>query len=321
MYSYKNIVTINLIDFISDLPTELSIIIFLHLPPTYLLNCRRVSKAWKKIVENDNIWKSKFNDEKSWIYYNDDFETDSWYELYKERYLLDLNWRNDKFIQHKFSDPFSDVFCAKIFKNWILTGSQEGTIKVWDVETFQCLKVSGEPYISKIFSVKELLAFKEDLNIKSHSDIVSCMDINYKYLVSSSFDGSCIIWKLPDFKQMVRFKRPEDIYSSIRNNDVTINNEYIACCTGDGYIGDGYIVIWKSSFDNSEDQLQVHLQRRLKRNSIINGVCIHNGIIYSKGYNVITTWNIETGQIIQEFRYDALSCMIVNLKINTYTIK
>ncbi len=36
------------------------------------------------------------------------------------------------------------------------------------------------------------------------------------------------------------------------------------------------------------------------------------GIIYSKDTGVIRTWNIETGQIIQEFRFDALSIFAVN---------
>ncbi len=31
--------------------------------------------------DNDNIWRSKFQEQKYWEYYNDDLETDSWYEL------------------------------------------------------------------------------------------------------------------------------------------------------------------------------------------------------------------------------------------------
>ncbi len=65
------------LDSVSDLPYEISQIIFIELSPKTLLNCRRVSKSWKHIAENDDIWKSKFKDEKYWKY-NNDSETDSW---------------------------------------------------------------------------------------------------------------------------------------------------------------------------------------------------------------------------------------------------
>ncbi len=48
------------IDFVSHLPDEISEIIFSNLPTTSLLNCRGVSKSWKQIAENDDIWRSKF---------------------------------------------------------------------------------------------------------------------------------------------------------------------------------------------------------------------------------------------------------------------
>ncbi len=105
------------IDVISDLPNEISEMIFLDLSPTILLNCKIVSKSWKQMVGNNNIWKSKFKDQKSWKYNNNDSETDSWYELYKERYLLELNWKNDIFTIHKFGDPLYKASCVKVFKD------------------------------------------------------------------------------------------------------------------------------------------------------------------------------------------------------------
>ncbi len=65
-------------------PKEISEIIFLDLPLTTLLNCRKVSKPWKQLVEKDDIWKSKFQHQKYWKYNNDKSEIDSWYQLYRE---------------------------------------------------------------------------------------------------------------------------------------------------------------------------------------------------------------------------------------------
>ncbi len=87
----------NCVDFFTY---EIKDLIFRQLQQKTLLNCREVSKSRKQTAEYDDIWKSKLKNQKYWKYYNDDSETDSWYEIYKERYLLDLNWKNDKFTTH-----------------------------------------------------------------------------------------------------------------------------------------------------------------------------------------------------------------------------
>ncbi len=38
-----------------------------------------------------------------------------------------------------------------------------------------------------------MLYLTKNINIKFHTDTVVCMDINDKYLVSGSWDGSCMI--------------------------------------------------------------------------------------------------------------------------------
>ncbi len=68
----------------------------------------------------------------------------------------------------------------------------------------------------------ELLELKKDIDIKFHVGEVSCMNINDKYLVSGSFDGSCIIWKLPNFKPIYRLIIPGEIGPRISINDAAI---------------------------------------------------------------------------------------------------
>ncbi len=126
------------IDFVDYFPDEINVLIFKQLRPKSLLNCRGVAKPWKQVADDDDIWKTKFQDHESWEYNNDDLEIDSWYKLYKERYLLDLNWKSDNFIQHKLSCGTADVSCVKYFKNWIVTGSYDGTIRIWNIETLEC---------------------------------------------------------------------------------------------------------------------------------------------------------------------------------------
>ncbi len=285
------------IDFVSNIPYEISQIIFSNLSTTILLICRRVSKSWKQIAENDNIWRSKFQNQKNWKYYNDDSETDSWYELYKERYLLELNWKNDKFTKHKLAGHSDRTCCVKIFKNWIITGSLDSTIRIWDNETFKCLRVIGKIKKTRkiILSQTELSELIEKNDEIFHFDTVLYLDINDKYLISLSWDGSCIIWKLPDFKPIDRLELPSQ-GNYMLSNGVALYNDYIVCC---GY---DYIGVWKSSLDNLEHQLQFNFQLRIKGEGWVNGIYIHNGIIYGRVSGGIRSWNIETGQTIQEFR-------------------
>ncbi len=58
---------------------------------------------------------------------------------------MDLNWKNDKFTRHVLKVHSSKTLCVKFYKNWIITGSDDWIIRIWDIETFQCLRVIGEP--------------------------------------------------------------------------------------------------------------------------------------------------------------------------------
>ncbi len=210
------------IDPVYILPNEIFEVIFSDLPITTLFICRRVSKSWKHIVEDDGIWRSKFH-QIYWEYHNDDGETDSWYELYKERHILESNWKNGKFRQYKLSGHSDDTLCVKSFKNWIITGSKDCTIRIWDNETFECLRVLGEPNLDilkqlgilnlqllrELLSELEVYEIIKGIKIRFHMDEINCLDINKKYLASGSWDGTCIIWKLPDFEPIDRFVTPQ----------------------------------------------------------------------------------------------------------------
>ncbi len=56
-----------------------------------------------------------------------------------------MSWRDDKFTKHILCGHSAQTWCVKFYKNWILTGSEDCTIRIWDSETFECLRVIGEP--------------------------------------------------------------------------------------------------------------------------------------------------------------------------------
>ncbi len=299
------------IDIVSDLPYEIYEIIFLDLSPKTLLNCSRVSKSWKQMAENDNIWKSKFQDEKSWENYsNDNSPPDSWYELFKERYLLESslleqNWKNDKFTEYILDGDDVDTCCVKFFQDWIITGSEDCTIKIWDNKTYKCLRVLGKPnpeHSESYLSESEFQELTTEMVDMTHLRDVIALDINDKYLVSCSLDGSFIIWDVPNFDPIeCLFIYPEGGVDS----RVALYNDYIAFCGRN-------IEVWKLSLDNWGYEL--NLQHRIKENWA-DQFCIHNGIIYGMflgEYGGIISCNIETGQSMGYFPFYGVNCLAVN---------
>ncbi len=125
------------------------------------------------------------------------------------------------------------------------------------------------------------------------------MDINEKYLVSGSWGGSCIIWQLPDFKLIDYLEIPSQRnYSSTYG--IALYNDYIVCQ------GNSDIRVWKSNLNNLEHRLQFNFKYLIKEDpkNYISDICINNGFLYRAKYSIVTSFNIETSQIIQEYRFD-----------------
>ncbi len=45
---------------------------------------------------------------------------------------------------NKLTGHSAKTYCIKFYNKWILTGSADCTIRIWDSETFRCLRVVGE---------------------------------------------------------------------------------------------------------------------------------------------------------------------------------
>ncbi len=76
------------------------------------------------------------------------------------------------------------VDCAKLLNNKIISASHDGTIKIWDMETSQCLK-----------------------SIPAHEEYIRCIHlINNNQVVTGSDDDSIKLWDLNTGKNLKTFK-------------------------------------------------------------------------------------------------------------------
>ncbi len=104
---------------------------------------------------------------------------------------------------------------------------------------------------------------------------------------------------MPDFEPIDRLmlsRHTVNFYKFIRN--VVLCNGYVVCCNNNYVVGNQVLIIYK--VDHS-------LINRLKGEGWIIDICVYNDIMYSREFDAVKSWNIETGQIIQDFRYNQLT--------------
>lgn len=145
----------------------------------------------------------------------------NWYHLYKQRQRLEENWINGRFTNFQFPHPSHPeeahrecVYAIQFSKNWLVSGSRDKTIRVWDLETKRLR------YPPLVGHAKSVLCLQFDPS--PSEDII----------VSGSSDQNIFIWK---------FSTGEKLHEIIAAHDDSILNlkfdhRYIVTCSKDNLI-------------------------------------------------------------------------------------
>ncbi|KAK4447142.1 beta-TrCP [Podospora aff. communis PSN243] len=144
------------VDFISQLPMELAIQILALLDAAQLATASRVSRHWKKVVENQHIWRESFMREKTNTYATSGNvkpgvglgvppvrPENDWKEIYRVKEELDKRWKEGKARPVYLNGHTDSIYCLQFDETKIITGSRDRTIRVWDMQTYACLLVIG----------------------------------------------------------------------------------------------------------------------------------------------------------------------------------
>ncbi|KAK6457572.1 ubiquitin ligase complex component [Scheffersomyces xylosifermentans] len=267
------------IDFISTLPVEISLKILCYLDCNSLCNAAQVSRKWKSLADDDRVWhhmceqhidrkcpncgwglplmhmkrardmteedikpilkpaavegpstnaaqasttmttsnseeqenkRVKLSQEEH-IKAQKQLKKRPWKSVYSERFKLEKNWRKGTFSVKKFLGHTDGVTCLQFNRKYLMTGSYDTTIKIWKIETGECLKtLTGHTkgVRSLVFDSQKLITGGLDSTIKvwnyhtgqciatykGHEDAVVSVDFSNKSIVSGSADHTVKVW-------------------------------------------------------------------------------------------------------------------------------
>ncbi|KAK3806303.1 MAG: quinon protein alcohol dehydrogenase-like superfamily, partial [Benniella sp.] len=134
-----------------------------------------------------------------------------WKEIYSERLIVERNWRKRNYRQKVFRGHTDGVMCLQFDDSFLITGSYDNTVKVWNIETAECLRtLTGHALCVRAlqFDEAKLITGSMDRTLRiwnyhtgqcirtlqGHTDGVVTLDFDSRILASGSADSTIKIW-------------------------------------------------------------------------------------------------------------------------------
>ncbi|XP_006811259.1 uncharacterized protein LOC100375604 [Saccoglossus kowalevskii] len=194
-FLYAELKPLLAVDFVAYLPRELTERIFYYLSPSDLCKIACCNKLWRERSNHDPIWQNLCIS-KGWSSYGSDLmierpfspnagttatspryiapDTPSnltpvckWKDVYMRAHHLDNNWITGKYtVIPVLKGHKEQVTALDSNHKVIVSGSADGTVRVWDIFTYQCLHI-----------------------FQDHTDSVTCLQIKDNIVVSGCADS------------------------------------------------------------------------------------------------------------------------------------
>lgn len=246
----------------------------------------------------------------------------NWAYLYKHRRRLEENWTRGRYLTFQLPDPAYPleahtecVYCIQFSGKWLVSGSRDKTLRVWDLET---RRLRGRP-------------------LTGHSQSVLCLQFDPSegedVIISGSSDSSVLVWKFSTGQKIHEI--PSAHEESVLN--LRFDRRYLVTCSKDKKIkvwnrkhlspGDpeyprigastetarvpSYVVdMYNMEPSLVEARLANGTIRSLKpythvvtfsgHGAAVNAIQIHGDVIVSaSGDRLIKVWNVRTGKMLR----------------------
>ncbi|KAI0480615.1 WD40-repeat-containing domain protein [Xylariaceae sp. FL0804] len=311
--------TVVRVDFIAQLPFELSVQILAHLDASQLGAASQVCSVWHQMIQDQLIWRQSFLREKTGTCATGrPMQPGSgcgvpairpgldWQKIYRAREELDRRWKIPKSARATYLNGHSDsIYCMQFDENKIITGSRDKTIRIWDMRTLQCRLIIGPPEVVNETSIlfdpngKPTHYASSPENERSnpsvpvtgsfpihHKASILCLQYDDDILVTGSSDGSCIVYSVQAGYRPVR--RLQQHTAAVL--DVGFDDKHIVTCSKDSTI-----CVWDRRGGGLIKQMRGHT-------GPVNAVQLRGSTVAScSGDFRVKLWNLESGRTIREF--------------------
>lgn len=141
--------------------------------------------------------------------------TRPWKDVYKDRFKVGTNWKHGRYSTRVFRGHQNGVMCLQFDENILATGSYDNTIKIWDIETGECLRtLTGHTLGIRAlqFDDTKLISGSLDKTLRvwnwrtgecistyqGHTEGVIAVHFEGNILASGSIDRTVKIWNFSD---------------------------------------------------------------------------------------------------------------------------
>lgn len=308
-------------DPVDALPTEIVALILSHLDPSSLKACQRVAKSWARIAKDPLIWRAQYLQQYEKQTYVSpapiqiggvgtgiaDQPMQHWELMHDARRRIDKNWtRGDAGGKGVYLAGHTDsVYCVQFDEQKIITGSRDRTIRVWDINTYKCLKVIGGPSVRPSPGPKTLRTveypkfYHAEPSVNGtpygnsiyhvpsdfHSASILCLQYDHEILVTGSSDNDLLVWDVKTYEPIRRLKQHTGGVL-----DVAFDEKHIVSCSKDCTI-----IVWDRKTLEPIRTLTGH-------RGPVNAVQLRGNLLVSaSGDGVARLWDLNKMQCVREF--------------------
>ncbi|KAL2352896.1 WD40-repeat-containing domain protein [Cryomyces antarcticus] len=300
------------VDPVSYLPVELTALVFENLDAKSLARAQCVSKTWHHAAMSRHVWREVFlarylkkpavsppPPQIGGKGIGKRRPEQDWQRMHKARKIIDRNWNAGDGKAIYMAGHTDSVYCVQFDEEKIITGSRDRTIRVWDINTYKCLRVIGGPATRPVPGPKELKAVEPPFlhhvepsvngtpagdsifHVPSdyHSASILCLQYDDEIMVTGSSDSTLIVW---DIKTYEPIKRLVKHASGVL--DVAFDDNYIVSCSKDSTI-----TIWDRKTLEPKQVLHGH-------KGPVNAVQLRGNLLVSaSGDGIAKLWNLGNG--------------------------